>query len=316
MQVPASAAKGAKDEIAYIRAIIRKHKRWDLIFAGIGLLALLIGVVMLAGLFIDLVASGWSRLTPDFFTSFSSRRASGAGIAAAMVGTLLVILVTVMAAVPLGVGAGIYLEEYAPKNWLTSLIEINISNLAGVPSVVYGLLGLGLFVYALGLDHSVVSAGLTLALLILPIVIVATREAIRTIPGHIREGAYALGATKWQVVAHHIIPYSSAGILTGIIIGVARAIGETAPLITIGAAVAIFTLPSTPFSSEFPFLSFEWLKEPFTVMPIQMFQWTSRPDRAFQINAAAAGVVLIVMTLALNGLAIYLRYRLRKNIKW
>jgi phosphate transport system permease protein len=221
-----------------------------------------------------------------------------------------------MAAVPLGVGAGIYLEEYAPKNWLTNVIEINISNLAGVPSVVYGLLGLGLFVYAWKLEHSVVAAGLTLALLILPIIIVATREAIRTIPNHVREGVYALGATKWQLVAHHVIPYSSAGILTGIIIGIARAIGETAPLITVGAAVAIFTLPSSPFSNEFPFLSFAWLKEPFTVMPIQMFQWTSRPDPAFQINAAAAGVVLIVMTLALNGLAIYLRYRLRKNLKW
>ncbi len=316
MQHPASFAKPATHSVAQIRAIIRKHKRWDLVFAGLGILALIIGVVTLAGLFIDLVATGWGRLTPEFFTSFSSRRATSAGIAAAMVGTLLVILVTVMAAVPLGVGAGVYLEEYAPKNWLTGIIEINISNLAGVPSVVYGLLGLGLFVYAWNLDHSVVAAGLTLALLILPIVIVATREAIRTIPGHIREGAYALGATKWQLVAHHILPYSSAGILTGIIIGVARAIGETAPLITVGAAVAIFTLPSSPFRSDFPFLSLEWLKEPFTVMPIQMFQWTSRPDQAFQINAAAAGVVLIVMTLALNGLAIYIRYRLRKNIKW
>lgn len=312
----AAPAKGGVDPIRAIREIIRKHKRWDLIFAGLGMLALTIGVVTLAGLFIDLVATGWSRLTPDFFTSFSSRRASGAGIAAAMVGTLLVIVVTAMAAVPLGVGAGIYLEEYAPKNWLTNVIEINISNLAGVPSVVYGLLGLGLFVYAWKLEHSVVAAGLTLALLILPIIIVATREAIRTIPNHVREGVYALGATKWQLVAHHVIPYSSAGILTGIIIGIARAIGETAPLITVGAAVAIFTLPSSPFSNEFPFLSFAWLKEPFTVMPIQMFQWTSRPDPAFQINAAAAGVVLIVMTLALNGLAIYLRYRLRKNLKW
>jgi phosphate transport system permease protein len=315
MQSVAS-AKGGVDPIRAIREIIRKHKRWDLIFAGLGLLALTIGVVTLAGLFIDLVATGWSRLTPDFFTSFSSRRAGSAGIAAAMVGTLLVIAVTVMAAVPLGVGAGVYLEEYAPKNWLTNLIEINISNLAGVPSVVYGLLGLGLFVYAWKLEHSVVAAGLTLALLILPIIIVATREAIRTIPNHVREGVYALGATKWQLVSHHVIPYSSAGILTGIIIGVARAIGETAPLITVGAAVAIFSLPSSPFSSEFPFLSAAWLKEPFTVMPIQMFQWTSRPDHAFQINAAAAGVVLIVMTLALNGLAIYIRYRLRKNLKW
>ncbi len=309
-------ASSESDAISKIRATIREHKRWDMVFAMLGMLALTIGVVTLAGLFIDLVASGWSRLTPEFFASFSSRRASNAGIAAAMVGTLLVILVTVMAAVPLGVAAGVYLEEYAPKNWLTNLIEINISNLAGVPSVVYGLLGLGLFVYAWDLGHSVVAAGLTLALLILPIIIVATREAIRTIPNHVREGVYALGATKWQLVAQHILPYSSAGILTGVIIGVARAIGETAPLITVGAAVAIFTLPSSPFSNEFPFLAFEWLKEPFTVMPIQMFQWTSRPDHAFQVNAAAAGVVLIVMTLALNGLAIYIRYRLRKNIKW
>jgi phosphate transport system permease protein len=182
--------------------------------------------------------------------------------------------------------------------------------------VVYGLLGLGLFVYALDLQHSIASAGLTLALLILPIVIVTTREAIRTIPNGIREGAYALGATKWQMVSHHILPYSSAGILTGVIIGVARAIGETAPLITVGAAVAIFALPTSPFLSEFPFLSLTWLKEDFTVMPIQMFQWTSRPEQVFQANAAAAGVVLILMTLALNGLAIYLRYQLRKRVKW
>ena len=169
---------------------------------------------------------------------------------------------------------------------------------------------------SLDLGHSIAAAGLTLALLILPIVIVATREAIRTIPKVIREGAYALGATKWQMVSHHILPYSSAGILTGIIIGLARAIGETAPLITVGAAVAIFTHPSSPVKSEFPYLSFEWLKEDFTVMPIQMFQWTSRPDQAFQVNAAAAGLVLIAMTLLMNGFAIYLRYRLRKNIKW
>jgi phosphate transport system permease protein len=315
MQSPAT-GKGGADPLREIRGIVRTHKRWDLIFASLGILALTIGVVTLAGLFIELAVNGWPRLTPDFFTSFSSRRAGNAGIAAAMVGSLLVILVTVLAAVPLGVGAGIYLEEYAPKNWMTGLIEINISNLAGVPSVVYGLLGLGLFVYSWNLKHSIVTAGLTLALLILPIVIVAAREAIRTIPNHVREGVYALGATKWQLVAQHIIPYSSAGILTGVIIGVARALGETAPLVTVGAAVAIFSLPSSPFSSEFPFLSFTWLKEPFTVMPIQMFQWTSRPDRDFQVNAAAAGVVLIVMTLALNGLAIYIRYRLRKNLKW
>jgi len=196
------------------------------------------------------------------------------------------------------------------------VIEINITNLAGVPSIVYGLLALGLFVYQFGLGQSILSAGLTLALLILPVVIVATREAIRGIPQSIREGAYALGATQWQTVRDHILPYSSAGILTGMIIGLARAIGETAPIITIGALTFIAFLPPAPVSAEPPFLNFEWLTSPFTVMPIQMFNWTSRPEAAFQHNAAAAGFVLVFMTLAMNGLAIWLRYRLRRNIKW
>jgi phosphate transport system permease protein len=224
--------------------------------------------------------------------------------------------VTAFFAVPLGVAAGIYLEEYARKNWITDLIEINITNLAGVPSIVYGLLALGLFVYQFGFGQSILSAGLTLALLILPVVIVATREAIRSIPQSIREGSYALGATQWQTVRHHILPYSSAGILTGIIIGMARAIGETAPIITIGALTFIAFLPPAPLKAEPPFVSFEWLLSPFTVMPIQMFNWTSRPEAAFQVNAAAAGFVLVLMTLAMNGLAIWLRYRLRRKIKW
>jgi phosphate transport system permease protein len=299
-----------------IRAIIAKHKRLDLLFAFFGVLALLLGVVTLAALFLNLAIDGLPRLSWDFFTNFPSRRAAQAGILSAWIGTTLVMLVTALAAVPLGVAAGVYLEEYAPKNWMTDLIEINVTNLAGVPSIVYGLLALGLFVYVLGFGQSILSAGLTLALLILPVIIVATRESIRAIPIGIREGAYALGATKWQVVADHILPYSSAGILTGVIIGLARAIGETAPLITIGALTFIAFLPTSPISSEFPFISFAWLKDGFTVMPIQMFNWTSRPDRAFQVNAAAAGLVLIVMTLAMNGLAIYLRYRLRKRIKW
>jgi phosphate transport system permease protein len=225
-------------------------------------------------------------------------------------------VVTATAAVPLGVAAGVYLEEYARKNWITDIIEINVTNLAGVPSIIYGLLALGIFVYALGFGRSVLSAGLTLALLILPVVIVATREAIRAIPVGIREGAYALGATKWQTTRDHIVPYSSAGILTGVIIGLARAIGETAPIITIGALTFIAFLPPPPLTSSFPFISFEWLMAPFTVMPIQMFNWVSRPEEAFQVNAAAAGIVLVVMTLLMNGLAIWLRYRLRKNIKW
>jgi len=225
-------------------------------------------------------------------------------------------IVTFLFAVPMGVAAGVYLEEYAPKNWLADLIEINVSNLAGVPSIIYGLLALGLFVYGLGLGQSIQTAGLTLGLLILPIVIVSTREAIRGIPVAIREAAYAVGATKWQVVFHHVIHYSFGGILTGVIIGMARALGETAPIITIGALTFIAFLPPSPVTETAPFINFEWLSSGFTVMPIQMFNWLSRPDHEFHINAAATGAIIIVVTLLMNGTAIYLRYKIRKNIKW
>jgi phosphate transport system permease protein len=299
-----------------IRVLIAQHKRWDAIFAMVGLMALMIGVLTFVALFVDMAIDGGGRLSWDFFTNYPSRRPGEAGILTAWVGSTLVMLTTAAFAVPLGVGAGIYLEEYAPKNWVTDIIEINITNLAGVPSIVYGLLALGLFVYQFGFGQSILSAGLTLALLILPVVIVATREAIRSIPQGIREGAYALGATQWQVCKDHIVPYSMPGILTGVIIGMARAIGETAPIITIGALTFIAFLPPAPLKAEAPFLSFDWLMSPFTVMPIQMFNWTSRPEAAFHQNAAAAGFVLVLMTLAMNGLAIWLRYKLRKNIKW
>mgnify|MGYP003502565705 FL=1 len=305
-----------RQDVAEIRALIARHKRWDVIFGLIGILCLAIGLLTFATLFVDMLLDGYTRLRPEFFTEFPSRRAGQAGILSAWIGTVMVMIVTAVVAVPLGVAAGIYLEEYAPSNWMTDVIEINISNLAGVPSIVYGLLALGLFVYQFGLGQSVATAGLTLALLILPVVIVATREAIRAIPGAIREAAYALGATKWQVVQGHILPYSTGGILTGVIIGMARAIGETAPIITVGALTFIAFLPPSPVTTEFPFLSFEWLMSPFTVMPIQIFNWTSRPDPAFQANAAAAGFILVFMTLAMNGLAIWLRYRIRRNIKW
>jgi phosphate transport system permease protein len=234
----------------------------------------------------------------------------------AWVGSVLVMLVTACAAVPLGVAAGVYLEEYAPKNWITDIIEINVTNLAGVPSIIYGLLALGSVCLYLWPWAKHPYRGLTLALLILPVVIVATREAIRAIPQMIREGAYACGATTWQVVSDHIVPYSSAGILTGVIIGMARAIGETAPIITVGALTFIAFLPTAPFTGDPPRGCFDWLFAPFTVMPIQMFNWTSRPEAAFLNNAAAAGFILVAMTLTMNGLAIWLRYRLRKNIKW
>jgi phosphate transport system permease protein len=296
--------------------MIQRHKRNDVVFGVIGLACMMVGVVTLVVLFFDLLLDGLPRLTWDFFTSFPSRRAEQAGILSAWVGSCLVMLVTMLAAVPLGVAAGIYLEEYAPKNLMTDLIEINVTNLAGVPSIVYGLLALGLFVYGLGFGQSVLTAGLTLALLILPVIIVTTREAIRAIPVAIREAAYGVGATKWQVVADHVIPYSVGGILTGVIIGLARAIGETAPVITIGALTFIAFLPPSPIKAEPPFVSFEWLLAPFTVLPIQMFNWVSRPDEKFLLNAAATGIVIIVATLAMNAMAIWLRFRLRKKIKW
>ena len=299
-----------------LRAIIRAAKRWDALFGVLGLLSLMVGILTLAALFSAMIVDGFPRLTGDFFTSFASRHAGQAGILSAWVGSLLVMFLTGLFAVPVGIAGAIYLEEYAKKNWFTDVIEINISNLAGVPSIVYGLLALGLFVYTFGFGQSILSAGLTLALLILPIVIVATREALRAIPQHVREGAYACGATQWQVVSHHLVPYGMPGILTGVIIGLSRAIGETAPIITIGALTFIAFLPPFPGSGEPPAGLFDWALSPFTVMPIQIFNWTSRPDPAFQQNAAAASFVLVILTLSMNALAIWLRYRLRKNIKW
>ena len=303
-------------ELVQIRRSISNNKRSEYIFGIISLLSMLVAIITLLALFLDLLHDGLPRLSWQFFTSFPSRRPGEAGILSAWVGTILVMLVTASAAVPIGVASGIYLEEYARKNWISDLIEINVTNLAGVPSIIYGLLALGVFVYGLKLGESVITAGLTLALLVLPIVIVATREAIRAIPNSIREAAYATGASKWQVIWDHVLPYSTGTILTGVIVALARAIGETAPLITIGALTFIAFLPDPPITSDFPFISFAWLSAPFTVLPIQMFSWVSRPQTSFQVNAAAAGIVLIVITLSMNAVAIYFRYRLRSKIKW
>lgn len=316
MTVLMKSSETPSQRTSQLRAIIRSHKRWDMIFGLVGLAAMSIGILTLVALFSQMVIDGFPRLTSEFFTSFPSRRAGQAGILSAWVGSFFVMLVTALFAIPVGIASAIYLEEYARKNWFTDIIEINITNLAGVPSIVYGLLALGLFVYTFGFGQSILSAGLTLALLILPIVIVSTREALRSIPQVIREGAYACGATKWQVCSNHLIPYGMPGILTGVIIGLSRAIGETAPIITIGALTFIAFLPPVPFSGEPAAGLFDWLFSPFTVMPIQIFNWTSRPDPAFHANAAAASLVLVVLTLGMNAVAIWLRYRLRKNIKW
>ena len=295
---------------------LHARRRRETIFIVAGLASTLVGLITLALLLIDLGAAGLPRLSWEFFTSFPSRRAGQAGILSAWVGSLLVILVTGLIGVPLGVGAGIYLEEYARKNWITGIIEINVTNLAAVPSIVYGLLALGLFVYGLGTGRSIFTAGLTLALLILPIVIVATREAIRAVPWGIREAAYGIGATKGQVTRDHVLPAALPGVLTGVIIGLSRALGETAPLITIGALTFIAFLPSPPIMGEFPYVSFAWLFDSFTVLPIQAFNWISRPGDDFHANAAAAGLVLLLLTLSLNTVAITLRYRLRKKLQW
>ncbi len=299
-----------------IQASVIQRQRWSNVFAAIAVMAIGIAFIILVTLFGQLLWQGMPKLNWQFFTSFADPEANLSGILAAWVGSFLVMLVTAAIAVPVGVAAGLYLEEYAPKNWFSDLIEINVTNLAGVPSIVYGLLALGLFKYYLNLGESILTAGLTLALLVLPVVIVNTREAVRSIPGSLREAAYAIGASKSQMVFDHLLPYSFGNILTGVIIGLSRAIGETAPLVTIGALTFIAFLPDSPIQSTFPFISFAWLKAPFTVMPIQMFSWVSRAEQEFQVNAAAAGVVLLGMTLVMNAIAIYLRYRLQKNLKW
>ncbi len=303
-------------ELAALRRGIRRRVLFDKLFSVFGWLCLAIGLITLAALLVDLAIDGLPHLRWDFFTSFPSRKAERAGILSAWVGTFAVMIVTGLAAIPLGVAAAVYLEEYGSRNWLTDIIEISVTNLAGVPSIVFGLLALGFFIYAMDFGRSVLTGGLTLAILVLPIVIVATREALRSVPFGVREAAFALGATKWQTVWHHVLPYSLGGISTGVIIALARAIGETAPLITIGALTYIAFLPASPIQGEFPFMSFQWAEDPFTVLPIQMFNWISRPGNDFQGNAAAAGLVLLVMTLVMNGGAIWLRYRLRKRIRW
>lgn len=293
------------------------YRKWqDRIFAVAGIACTLVGILTLGILLWELCSDGLSSINYQFFTSFPSRRAASAGILSALVGSISIITVTLLTAVPLGIAAAVYLEEYAPKNVFTTIIEINISNLAGVPSIIYGLMALGLLVQQFRLGESILVGGLTLALLVLPIVIVSTREAIRSIPAAIREAAYAAGATKWQVIRYHLLPYSVGGISTGTIIAMSRALGETAPLITIGALSYIAFLPPSPISTKAPFLSFEWLNSGFTVLPIQMFNWVSRPTEDFHHKAAATGLVLIFITLTMNAVAIFVRYHMRRKIKW
>ena len=273
----------------------------DVVFQAVALIVLVAALTVLGALVWDVVSDGAGRLSWDFLTSFPSRFAARAGIYHALTGSIFVILVTAVLAVPVGVAAAIYLEEYGRRNTLARLIEINITNLAAVPSIVYGLLGLGLFVRALGMGRSVLAGGATLALLVLPVIILSTREALRAVPGSIREGSYALGATKWQTIWYQVLPVAAPGILTGMILALSRAIGETAPLITVGAVAFISFAPTSIWSS-------------FTVLPIQIFNWVSRPISGFQENAAAAIIVLMVLLLSMNAVAIWLRDRYQKKV--
>ena len=294
-----------------------RSKQFDKAFRFLGIGATVFGLIILAALVIDVLIDGFPRLRWDFFTNFPSRKPGQAGILSAWVGTLWIMFTTALIAIPLGLGAAIHLQEYAKKNWLTNFIEINIANLAGVPSVIYGILGLGLFVRIMHLERSVLAGSLTLALLILPVVILSTREALKSVPFSIREASYALGATRWQTVRYQTLPAAFGNILTGIILSMSRAIGETAPLIMIGALTYIPFLPTSPvsFTKESPFVHFtlHGLFENFTVLPIQVFNWISRPQKGFHADAAAGIIVLLAITLIMNGLAVYLRYKNQKR---
>jgi phosphate transport system permease protein len=276
------------------------RRRLDLAFQAVAVAALALALAALAALVANVWRDGASRISYDFLTGFPSRRASQAGIWHALTGSVFVMALTAALAVPVGVGAAVYLEEYGGRSRFARLIEINIANLAAVPSIVYGLLGLGLFVRTLGMGRSVLAGASTLAMLALPVVILSTREALRAVPLSLREGSYALGATKWQTIWHQVLPVAAPGILTGVILALSRSLGETAPLITIGALTYVPFAPDSVWS-------------PFTVLPIQIFNWVSRPQVAFRENAAGGILVLLTLLVVMNATAIWLRDRYQRK---
>jgi phosphate transport system permease protein len=270
------------------------------IFYSLTLAATMVGIVFLLVLLVDVVLDGWRWLDWDFITNFPSRRPADAGIKSALFGTLWLMGFTALVAFPLGVGAAIYLQEYAPKHWVVSLVKLNITNLAGVPSIVYGILGLAIFVRGMEMGRSVIAGALTMSLLILPIIIIAAQEALKAVPDSLRQASYALGATRWQTTWNVVLPQALAGVLTGNILALSRAIGETAPLVVIGALTFIAFTPNSPLDQ-------------FTVLPIQTFNWVSRPQADFQSLAAAAIIVLLIILLAMNAGAIILRNKFQRR---
>ena len=279
---------------------VRRRRALDLAFQGLAFIVLIVTLGALAALIADIWSDGVGRLSYDFVTSTPSRRPEESGIWTALVGSIYIILLTAVLAVPVGVAAAIYLEEYGGRSRAARIIELNITNLAAVPSIIYGLLGLGLFVRMLGFGRSVLAGASTLALLALPVIILSTREALRAVPNSVREGSYALGATKWQTIWYQVLPVALPGILTGLILALSRAIGETAPLIIAGAVTFVTFVPNSIWSA-------------FTVLPIQIFNWVSRPQPAFQTNAAAGILVLMALLLTMNAVAIWLRDTYQKK---
>lgn len=273
------------------------------VFAVFCFAAALAGIAMLAVLLITVAGDGLSRLSWDFVNSFPSRHPEEAGIKAALYGTLWLMGFTALFAVPVGIGAAVYLEEFAPRNWVTRVIETNINNLAGVPSIVYGILGLAVFVRMMDLGRSIMAGSLTMALLVLPIIIVASREGLRAVPQSIRDGSLALGATHWQTVRFQVLPVALPTMMTGVILALSRAIGETAPLIMLGALLFIPYTPSGPMDR-------------FTALPIQIFNWVSRPQPEFRENAAAGIIVLLIVLLSMNAIAIILRNWFERKRSW
>jgi phosphate transport system permease protein len=299
---PRSSAPGGGDETGNVaqRDPTRFNSRlgargtMGTVFHVLCLLATLVGIVVLGALLVDLIRVGGSRLSLEFLSGFPSRFAARAGMKPALIGSIWTLALTAVIAFPLGVGTAVWLEEFAPATRLKALIETNIANLAGVPSIVYGMLGLAVFVRYLALGRSILAGALTLALLILPVIIIASQEAIKAVPSSIRLGAYALGSTKWEAVRHHVLPLALPGILTGTILALSRAIGEAAPLIVVGALAFVPFVPNSPL-------------DPFTVVPIQIFNWIARPQAEFHQLAAAASIVLLVLLLSMNAVAILLR---------
>lgn len=281
----------------------KKNRLKDNAFKYFGIGCTIFGLAMLAIFIGNILIEGFTRIDWDFITNFPSRNPDKAGILPALIGTLWIMGLTAIISIPLGIFAAIYLEEYGKKSRLANVLEINISNLAGVPSIIYGLLGLEIFGRIMGMGGSLLAGASTLSLLILPIIIVSTREALKAVPKSIKEASFAMGASKWQTISYQLLPASFGGIITGIILALSRAVGETAPLIVIGALAYVPFVPSSP-------------TDEFSVLPIQIFNWISRPQKGFAINAASAIIVLLMVTFVLNGIAMYLRNKWQKKVQW